>query len=102
MGFDSLEAVFSEQVNDLRSAEEQLIEALPKMAAAASSAELRKAFEEHLAQTRGHLERLDDVIASTGLSRTGEVCDGMRGLIKRGGTGSRLSTPSKVSAMDSP
>jgi ferritin-like metal-binding protein YciE len=84
MGFDSLEAVFSEQVNDLRSAEEQLIEALPKMAAAASSAELRKAFEEHLAQTRGHLERLDDVIASTGLSRTGEVCDGMRGLIKEG------------------
>jgi ferritin-like metal-binding protein YciE len=84
MGFDSLEAVFAEQVNDLRSAEEQLVEALPKMAAAAGSDELRKAFEEHLAQTRGHLERIDDVIATSGLSRTGEVCDGMRGLIKEG------------------
>jgi ferritin-like metal-binding protein YciE len=84
MGFDSLEAVFAEQVNDLRSAEEQLVAALPKMAAAASSDELRKAFEEHLEQTRGHLERIDDVIATSGLTRTGEVCDGMRGLIKEG------------------
>jgi len=84
MGFDSLQAVFDEQVNDLRSAEAQLVEALPKMAGAASSADLRKAFEEHLAQTREHLERIDDIIATSGIAPTGEVCAGMRGLIEEG------------------
>ena len=84
MGFDSLQAVFDEQVNDLRSAEEQLVKALPKLANAASSDELRKAFEEHLAQTRGHLERINDIISTSGIAATGEVCQGMRGLIAEG------------------
>jgi ferritin-like metal-binding protein YciE len=84
MGFESLQDVFAEQLNDLRSAEEQLVEALPKLAGAASSEELRKAFEEHLAQTRGHLERIEDLLATSGVARTGEVCDGMKGLIKEG------------------
>jgi ferritin-like metal-binding protein YciE len=84
MRFDSLQDVFAEQLNDLRSAEQQLVEALPKMAGAASTDELRKAFEEHLAQTRGHLERIDDVLASTGVATTGEECKGMKGLIAEG------------------
>ena len=84
MGFESLQDVFAEQLNDLRSAEEQLVDALPKMAGAASSGELRKAFEEHLAQTRGHLERIEDLLATSGVARTGEVCAGMKGLIEEG------------------
>ena len=84
MRFDSLQDVFAEQLNDLRSAEQQLVEALPKMAGAASTDELRTAFEDHLAQTRGHLERIDDVIASTGVAKTGEECKGMKGLIAEG------------------
>ncbi len=84
MRFDSLQDVFAEQLNDLRSAEQQLVDALPKMAAAASTDELRKAFEEHLAQTRGHLDRIDDVISSTGVGATGEECKGMKGLIAEG------------------
>jgi ferritin-like metal-binding protein YciE len=84
MKFDSLRDVFAEQVNDLRSAEEQLIQALPKLAGAAGSDELRRAFEEHLAQTRGHLDRIDDVISTTGISKSGEVCKGMKGLIEEG------------------
>jgi ferritin-like metal-binding protein YciE len=84
MGFDSLQDVFAEQLNDLRSAEEQLVEALPKLVSAASTDELRKAFEEHLAQTRGHLERVEDILATTGVTRTGEVCKGMKGLIEEG------------------
>ena len=84
MGFGSLQDVFAEQLNDLRSAEEQLVDALPKMAGAASSEELRKAFEEHLAQTRGHLERIEDLLATSGVARTGEVCAGMKGLIEEG------------------
>jgi ferritin-like metal-binding protein YciE len=84
MGFNSLQDVFAEQLNDLRSAEEQLVEALPKMVSAASSEELRKVFEEHLAQTRGHLERIDDLFATSNVARTGEVCAGMKGLIEEG------------------
>jgi ferritin-like metal-binding protein YciE len=84
MEFNSLQDVFAEQLNDLRSAEEQLVEALPKMSGAAGSEELRKAFEEHLAQTRGHLERVEELIATSGVARTGEVCVGMRGLIEEG------------------
>jgi len=84
MGFESLQDVFAEQLNDLRSAEEQLVEALPKLAAAADSEELRKAFEEHLAQTRGHLERIDDLLATSRVAKTGEVCAGMKGLIEEG------------------
>jgi ferritin-like metal-binding protein YciE len=84
MGLDSLRDVFEEQINDLRSAEEQLIEALPKMAGAASSTELKQAFDEHLTETKQHLERLDDVISMTKLERSGETCKGMQGLIKEG------------------
>jgi ferritin-like metal-binding protein YciE len=84
MEFRSLQDVYAEQLNDLRSAEEQLIEALPKMARAASSDELREGFEEHLAQTRGHLERIEDLLATSGIARTGEVCAGMKGLIEEG------------------
>jgi ferritin-like metal-binding protein YciE len=84
MQFQSLQDVFAEQLNDLRSAEQQLVEALPKMAGAASTDELRTAFEEHLAQTRQHLERIDDVISATGVAVTGEECKGMKGLIAEG------------------
>jgi len=84
MRLDSLQDVFAEQVNDLRSAEEQLVAALPKMAGAASSTELREAFENHLKETRGHLERIDDVIATSGIPKSGETCKAMKGLIAEG------------------
>jgi ferritin-like metal-binding protein YciE len=84
MEFNSLQDVFAEQLSDLRNAEEQLVQALPKMARAAYSEELRKAFEEHLAQTRGHLERIEDVQATSGLVGSGAECAGMRGLIEEG------------------
>jgi ferritin-like metal-binding protein YciE len=84
MALDSLKDVFSEQINDLRSAEEQLIAALPALEQAASSDELRQAFGEHLAETKQHLERLDDVIAGAGMERSGKTCEGMAGLIREG------------------
>ena len=84
MQFNSIQDVFEEQVNDLRSAEQQLVEALPKMAAAASSEELRAAFQDHLGETRSHLERINDVLATSGISTTGEECKGMKGLIAEG------------------
>ncbi len=84
MGLDTLKDVFEEQINDLRSAEEQLVEALPKLAMAASSQELKQAFSDHLAETKQHLERIDDVISQTGIEKTGEKCKGMAGLIAEG------------------
>jgi len=84
MALESLQDVFEEQINDLRSAEEQLVDALPKLANAASSEQLRTAFQEHLTETKGHLERIDDVIAATGMARTGELCKGMKGLVAEG------------------
>src|SRR5690349_4810051 len=59
---DTIQDVFVGQLGDLRSAEEQLVEALPKLAAAATDPELRQAFEEHLEETRGHARRLEDAI----------------------------------------
>jgi ferritin-like metal-binding protein YciE len=84
MRFDSLQDVFAEQLNDLRSAEQQLVAALPEMANAASSDELRQAFEEHLEETRSHVERIDEAITTLGIATSNEECKGMKGLIEEG------------------
>jgi len=81
---DSLQDVFEEQLNDLMSAEQQLVEALPKMAGAASSPELREALETHLQETRTHVERLEDVFSTAGIKKSGETCKGMQGLVQEG------------------
>jgi ferritin-like metal-binding protein YciE len=73
-----------EQIHDLHIAEEQLVEALPKMAAAAKSDLLREAFERHLAETRGQLQRLDEIIATLAPGRASEPCGAMQGLVAEG------------------
>jgi ferritin-like metal-binding protein YciE len=80
---DSLQDVFQEQIEDLHSAESQLVQALPKLAKAAHAAELRKAFEEHLTETRGHVQRLDEIAGTLGI-RPSQKCRGMEGLIAEG------------------
>jgi ferritin-like metal-binding protein YciE len=84
MGFHSLKDVLEEQLEDLHSAESQLVEALPKMAQAAHHDELRQAFEHHLEETRGHLKRVEDALGELGVSNPSEVCKGMQGLIAEG------------------
>jgi ferritin-like metal-binding protein YciE len=84
MGFNSLKDVLQEQLEDLRSAEEQLVVALPKMAHAAHHDELRQAFEHHHGETRGHLKRVDEALAELGISEPGEECQAMKGLIAEG------------------
>src|SRR5438445_8876581 len=61
MELSSLQDLFFDELNDLYSAENQIIKALPKMAKAATSDQLRTAFEEHLEQTRTHVERLEQI-----------------------------------------
>jgi ferritin-like metal-binding protein YciE len=84
MKLESLQDVLTEQLEDLHSAEEQLVQALPKMASAAHTDELRKALEHHLEETRGHLQRLDDLLPTMGIQSPSERCEGMEGLIREG------------------
>ncbi len=84
MSKNSLKELYVEELKDLFSAENQLTKALPKMAKAASSDELRQGFEEHLEQTRGHVQRLQQIFEQLGEKATGKKCLGMEGLVKEG------------------
>lgn len=84
MKLDSLENLFLHELKDLLSAEKQLVKALPKMAEGASSEALRSAFEDHLEQTKGHVNRLEEVFALIGKSPRAEHCKAMEGLVKEG------------------
>jgi ferritin-like metal-binding protein YciE len=79
---ESLKKLYVDELKGLFSAETQLLEALPKMAKAASSEELRTGFEEHLEQTKGHVQRLEEVFESLDESPKGKKCVGMEGLVK--------------------
>ncbi len=81
---DSLRQLYVDELRDLYSAETQLVKALPKMAKASSSAELRQAFEEHLRQTSEQVSRLEQIFEMLGEKATGKKCLGMEGLVKEG------------------
>jgi ferritin-like metal-binding protein YciE len=80
-----LRELYVDELKDLYSAETQLLKALPKMAKAATSEELSQGFEEHLEQTKGHVQRLEEIFEALGESPKGKKCMGMEGLIKEGG-----------------
>jgi ferritin-like metal-binding protein YciE len=84
MQLQSLQDVLTHELQDLYDAEKQLLQALPKMARAASNQELRGAFDHHLDETQDHVQRLEDIFGQLGISGSGETCDAMRGLIKEG------------------
>ncbi len=84
MQIDSLQKLYVEELKDIYSAEKQILQALPKMAKKASNEQLRTAFQEHLEQTRGQVERLDRIFERLGKSPRGKKCKGMEGLIEEG------------------
>ena len=84
MKIDSLQKLFVHELKDLYSAEKQITEALPKMAGKADHPDLRRAFEEHLAETRQQIGRLESIFESLEFSPGGQHCDGMEGLLKEG------------------
>jgi ferritin-like metal-binding protein YciE len=84
MAAENLQELFVEELRDVYDAEKQLTKALPKMAKAVESDELRTAFEEHLDITRMQVNRLEEVFKSLGLAVRGKTCDGMKGLIEEG------------------
>jgi ferritin-like metal-binding protein YciE len=78
----NLEELFEHQLKDLYSAENQLIEALPKMVKASHDSELKKAFESHLEETKNHKKRLEEICKELSIKPTGEKCKAMEGLVK--------------------
>ena len=72
------------ELKDIYNAENQIIKALPKMAKAASSPELKRAFERHLEETKRQVERLDQIGEALDVRMTGKKCKGMEGLIEEG------------------
>lgn len=80
----NLKKLYVGELKDLFNAESQLVKALPKMAKAASSDELRAGFEKHLEQTKVHVQRLEEIFKSLNESPAGKKCVGMEGLVKEG------------------
>jgi ferritin-like metal-binding protein YciE len=80
----TLEDLYTDLLKDLYSAEKQLVKALPKMVRAAQASDLQKAFQNHLSQTEGQVERLEQIFSDLEASPRGKKCVGMEGLIEEG------------------
>ena len=84
MKLDSLETLWVEELRDIYNAENQLLKALPKMAKKASAPELKQAFQEHLDQTKEHVERLEEIFEKLDKKPAGKTCKAMKGLLEEG------------------
>jgi len=84
MEMQSLQDLYVDELRDLYNAENQLIKALPKMAKTATTPELKEAFESHLEETKGHVERLEQIFKKLDESPKGKKCKGMEGLLEEG------------------
>jgi len=84
MNHEELKEILVEQLKDIYSAEKQLTKALPKMAQAATTKQLSGGFEEHLKQTKGHVQRIETILEELGENTKGPVCKGMEGLVEEG------------------
>jgi len=84
MAMDSLKDLYVEELKDLYNAENQLLKALPRLARKASSPDLKAAFEEHLGQTEGQVNRLEKIFKGLGEKPTGKTCKAMKGLVEEG------------------
>jgi ferritin-like metal-binding protein YciE len=84
MANETLKDLYIDELKDLYSAENLLVKALPKMAKAATSPDLRIGFEEHIAQTKNHVQGLETIFQQFGESPKGKKCKGIEGLIEAG------------------
>jgi ferritin-like metal-binding protein YciE len=84
MSVSTMDELLLDELKDIYSAEKQITKALPKMAKGASSPELKDAFQSHLEETRGQIERLDKVFGILGKKGTGKKCHGMEGVLEEG------------------
>jgi ferritin-like metal-binding protein YciE len=93
---DSLRDLLIDELKDLYSAEQQLVKALPKMAKAASNQDLKDGFTEHLEQTRGHVQRLEEAFSCLGEKARAKTCNAMEGLVEEGSEAIGLDAPDAV------
>lgn len=84
MSLDNLRELFHEQLKDIYSAEKQLTEALPKLADAASTDDLRNALNQHLEKTRNHMDQVGQLLNSMNVNPGSKKCKGMEGLVEEG------------------
>lgn len=84
MPMDTLAELLEDELKDLFSAENQLVKALPKLAKKASEQKLKEAFTSHLAETEGHVERLQVIAKELGIKLNGKTCKAMQGLVEEG------------------
>lgn len=84
MHMQDLQDLYVDQLRDLYNAEKQLVRALPKMAKAASDSQLKRAFTDHLEQTREHVERLEKIFEKLDKRPAGKTCKAMQGLVEEG------------------
>jgi ferritin-like metal-binding protein YciE len=84
MKIGTMEELFVDQIEDLYDAEKRLVKALPKMAEATTSSQLRQAIQSHLTETQSHVMRLEQVFEDMGKKPKGKTCDAMKGLITEG------------------
>ena len=84
MSLDNLQSLFENELKDIYNAEKQLVDALPKIAKAASSPELAEAITSHLEETKGHVQRLEQIMRSLDMPARGKKCKGMEGLLEEG------------------
>jgi ferritin-like metal-binding protein YciE len=92
----SLKELLIDELKDLYSAEKQLVKALPKMAKAASNPELQEGFTTHLEETRGHVDRLEQVFEKLGARAAAKTCKAMEGLLKEGSEKIELDAPDAI------
>jgi ferritin-like metal-binding protein YciE len=100
MAMENLQDTLEDMLKDLYNAEKQLTKALPKMAKAATTPELKEALEEHLEVTEGHLNRLEQVFQELDLPVRGKHCAGMEGLIEEGKEVLEMKSESSSEAID--
>lgn len=92
----NLRDLLVDELRDLHNAESQLVKALPKLAKAASNEELREGFEQHLEETRGHVDRLDRCFKILGEKAKGKTCHAMKGLVEEGSEAIETEAPDAI------
>lgn len=84
MKYETLKELYFDELRDIYDAENEIVKALPKLAEAATSPQLRAAFEHHLQETKQHVTRLEDVFQGLGEKPKAKKCDGVRGILQEG------------------
>ncbi len=84
MKLESLRDLYVAELRDIYDAERQIVKALPKVIKSASSAELQQALKDHLKQTEGHAQRIEQIFSDMGDRAKGKKCDGMKGVLEEG------------------